>query len=154
MAVGKYTRLMRDYDGEPTSLSLPSAQLTAANFDAQVVLNVALGAAIMGICISPAVEKIEYGNSIVTPVTASTNPLCQRENRWLVRYHDAVTGDKKTATIGCADLTKLDPNNRGYAEIGDGAAVDAFVTAFEAFVLTDLGNAVEIDSIQFVGANL
>lgn len=154
MAVGMYKRTMRDYDGESTTFSVPAAQVTAANFDAQVVLNVALGAAIVGMTIDSALEKIEYGNSIVTPVTGSSNPLCQRENRWLVRYHDSVTGEKITRTIGCADLTLLDPNNRGYAHIGDGGAVDAFVTAFEAYVLSDAGNAVVIDSIQFVGANI
>lgn len=147
-----YLRTMRDYDGEPTTFTVPSETLTAANFDAQVALNVALGVAIVGITRGE-MARISYGNDIFG-VLKSDDPLCQRENRWLVRYHDVTTGKNLRRELGTADLTLLDPNNRGFAQIGDAGPVDAFVTAFEAFVLSDAGNAVEIDSIQFVGANI
>lgn len=146
-----YIRQMTDYDAESTTFRVPTAVLTAANFDAQVVLNVNLGVAIVGMTLG-ALQKITYSNEILSPAVCNA-PLAQRENKWLVRYHDDSTGDKHWASLGTADLTLLDENNRGYAEMGDAGPVDAFVDAFEAFVLTELGNAVVVDSIQFVGAN-
>lgn len=146
-----YTRSLTDYDAETTVFRVNSTALTAGNFDAQVALNVALGVAIAGITLGT-LQKISYGNEILSP-GVNDDPLAQRENKWLIRYHDTATGNPYTVELGTADLTKLDANNRGYAEIGDAAEVDAFVTAFEAYVLSPAGNAVAIDSIQFVGRN-
>jgi len=146
-----YTRTMTDYDAESTVFRVNSTPLSAANFDAQVALNVALGAAIAGMTLGT-LQRIAYGNEILSP-GVNDEPLAQRENKWLIRYHDTTTGDNYTVELGTADLTLLDPNNRGYAEIGDAGAVDAFVTAFEGYVLSPAGNAVAIDSIQFVGRN-
>lgn len=146
-----YTRTMSDYDGESTIFRVNSAQLTAANIDAQIALNVALGVAIVGIT-RGTLQKIAYGNEVVSP-GVSSDPLAQRENKWLIRYHDDTTGEAQRVELGTADLTKLDGNNRSYAEMGDGAEVDAFVAAFEAYVLSAAGNAVVVDSIQFVGRN-
>jgi len=148
---GIYTRTMIDYDSEATTFRVRATQLTAANFDAQVALNVALGAAIVGITRGH-VTKIAYANEVVTQPTPD-DPLSQRENKWLIRYHDASTGDKYTCELGTADLSVLDPNNRGFAQMGDADVVDAFVDAFEAYVVSADDNAVEIDSIQFVGRN-
>jgi len=147
-----YTRTMKDYDGEPTTFRVRTLALTAANFDAQVALNVALGTAIVGITRGH-VQKIVYSNEIISP-TVPDDPLSQRENKWLIRYHDAVTSeDLGPLELGTADLTVLDPNNRGYAEMGDAGPVDAFVSAFEAYVVSPDDNAVVVDSIQFVGRN-
>lgn len=147
-----YVRSMKDYDGETTTFRVNTADLTAANFDAQVALNVALGVGIVGITRGH-LQKISYGNEIVSPAVPD-DPLSQRENKWLIRFHDVVNNVAQSPIeLGTADLTMLDPNNRGYAHIGDGGAVDAFVDAFEAYVLSKDGNAVAIDSIQFVGRN-
>lgn len=151
--MGKYVRTYVDYDGEATTFQVKAADLTAANFDAQVALQVALGAATNGICLG-ALKKIEYGNVIDSPVLESDEPTAQRELKWLVKYHDATTADKLRLTIGTADPAALDPNARKQAYIGDGDVVDAFVTAFEAYVLSPLGNAVEIDQIVLVGRNI
>lgn len=147
-----YVRTMQDYDGESTTFRVNTAALTAANFDAQVALNVALGVGIVGITRGH-LQKIVYSNEIISP-SVPDDPLSQRENKWLIRFHDAVTEEKQSPIeLGTADLTVLDPNNRGYAQMGDAGAVDAFVDAFEAYVLSKDGNAVVIDSIQFVGRN-
>ena len=146
-----YVRSMTDYDGENTTFRVNATTLTAANFDAQVALNVALGVAIVGIT-HGALQKISYGNEILSPATCE-EPQAQRELKWLIRYRDDITGNPYTVELGTADTAALDPNNRGYAEIGDGGVVDAFVTAFEAYVLSPAGNAVSIDSIQLVGRN-
>jgi len=147
-----YSRTWIDYDGESTTFRARTAALTAANYDAQLTLQSALNTAMAGITRGH-VTKTAWGNEITAGATPD-DPLSQRENKWLIRYHDAVTDDAiSPMELGCADLTVLDPNNRGYAEMGDGDVVDAFVTAFEAYVLSPLGNAVVVDSLQFVGRN-
>lgn len=147
-----YLRTMLDYDGESTRFRVKSATLTAANFDAEVAKNVALGVGIVGITRGHVI-KIAYGNEILSPATPD-DPLSQRENKWLIRFHDAVTDEPQSPIeLGTADLTVLDPNNRGYAEMGDAGPVDAFVAAFEDYVLSADGNAVVVDSLQFVGRN-
>lgn len=147
-----YIRTMRDYDGEPTTFKVKTVPLSAANFDAEVAKNVALGVAIVGITRGH-LQRIVYSNEISSP-SVPDDPLSQRENKWLIRFHDTVTEEAQSPIeLGTADLTVLDPNNRGYAEMGDAGAVDAFVTAFEDMVVSADGNPVEIDSIQFVGRN-
>lgn len=146
-----YTRSMQDYDKETTIFRVNSAQLTAVNIDAEIAKNVALGVAIVGIT-RGALQKIAYGNEILSP-SVCDDPLAQRENKWLIRYHDDSTGEKLRVELGTADLTMLNPANRGFAHMGDGAEVDAFVDAFEAYVLSTDGNATVVDSIEFVGRN-
>jgi hypothetical protein len=147
-----YVRTMRDYDGEATVFSVNSALLNAGNIASEIAANTALGVAIAGIT-RGTVTRITYGNEIDSP-GVNSDPLAQRENKWLIRYHDTTTGKNHKVELGTADLMALDPNNRGYAYIGDGDVVDAFVSAFEAFVLApETNNAVAIDSIQFVGRN-
>jgi hypothetical protein len=150
--MGFYTRSLKDYDGETTTFRVRSADLNAGNIATQITLQANLGAAINDMVLG-ALNKITYGNDVLTPVVASDDPSAQRELKWLVNYHDTITGKKLRAELGTADTARLDPNARGQAQIGDGAEVDAFVTAFEAYVLSDAGNAVEVDSIILVGRN-
>jgi hypothetical protein len=82
--------------------------------------------------------------------SAPSDPVAQREVKWLVRYHDAA-GRKYSVEIPTADLSLLDTDS----EFLDLAATypAAFKTAFEDVVVSpaDDGSAVTIDSIQFVG---
>lgn len=151
---GKTSIQMRDYGNEASVSTFTVATLTAANFDAQATLRGALQSAILGISAVDMLAKIELGNTILNTVVGDDNPLAQRENKWLVQYHEtAAPAVKGTVTIPCADLAQLDPNDRAHAEIGDAGVVDAFVAAFEAYVLSENGNAVTIDEITFVGRN-
>jgi len=81
---------------------------------------------------------------------APTDPVAQREVKWLVRYHDAA-GRKFNVEIPTADLSLLDTGD----EFLDLATTypAAFVAAFEDVVVSpaDDGSAVTVDSIQFVG---
>jgi len=147
-----YTRTMTDYGAETTTFRVNTTPLTAANFDAQVALQVALGVAIVGIT-RGTLQKIVYGNEIQSP-GVSSDPFAQREIKWLIRYIDDTTGEPFRVELGCADMDALDPNNRGFANIGDGDVVDAFVSAFEDYVLSPNGNAVSVTSIELVGRNI
>lgn len=150
--MGFYTRSLKDYDGETTTFRVRAAQLNAGNIADQIALQAALGTAINDMVLG-ALNRITYGNEVDTPVVAASDPGAQRELKWLVNYHDTTTGKKLRAELGTANTARLDPNARGQAEMGDGAEVDAFVTAFEAYVLSDAGNAVAVDSIILVGRN-
>lgn len=143
-----YVRTMTDYDGESTTFRVNSETLTALNFDAEVALNVALGVAIVGVT-RGTLQKITYGNEIPSP-GVNSDPLAQRENKWLIRYTDDVTGKAWQVELGTADLTLLDPNNRGYMLISSGAGL-SFKTAFDDYVKSPDGNAVTMQSAQFVG---
>lgn len=149
--MGKGLVRFHDYDGEPSSVSFPAVDLTAANFDAQVAALAALRTALEGVCVDLQTGHL-IGNdyTVVTGSAArASSPLAQRENKWLVRYHDS--SDSYTLSIPCADLTTLDPNNRGFMDL-DGTEGAAFVSAFEAYV-NQGGGSVTVDSVQFVGRN-
>jgi hypothetical protein len=151
--VGKYTRTLIDYDGEKTVFRVHVDDLNASNFDAQLALQVALGSAINGIVVGN-LNKIEYGNETISGYDPPDDQWAQRETKWLITYKDAVTNKQYRCELGTADLEQLNPDNRDSAFIGDSGVVDAFVTAFEAYVLSpDTDNAVEIVSIVPVGRN-
>jgi len=155
MAVrGEFASTRIDYDGETSSFGFRIAEITAANQVAQHALRVALTAGVNGICLGNGIKHVEANVDALLNQDPATDPLAQRENKWLVQFSDDVTGKKYKVELPCADLTKLDPNNRKSAEIGDAAEVDAFVTAFEAYALSQDGNAVTVTGITFVGRNL
>lgn len=153
---GNFSIRYTDYDAEPSTASGACAVLTAVNFDAQAAAYLSFRDALAAITKG---LRVGYSHGLdeqtLAAKTAASDPLAQREIKWLVRYTDGVVDPSKThrMEIPGADLTFLDPNNRGYADLDD-ADVAAFVSAFEAFVLSPAGNAVTVDSIQFIGANL
>jgi len=152
---GRSTIRYNDYGGEGSTVSLRSEELTAVNFDAEgskfLAFRDALAAITLGLRIS-----YTHGNreETLAPGSEAASPLAQREAKWLVRYHSATGTDQYRMEIPCADLTLLDSNNKGFAEMGDAGVVDAFVSAFESFVLAEGGGAVVVDSIQHVGRNV
>lgn len=126
------------------------ATLTAGNFTAQNGLVSALFTAALDITLGA-----QAGTSIKAAATKSavnvTNSLAQRENKWLVRYHDA-NGTKFSLEVPTADLSLLDAGTE-FLNLVDGGVIAAFVDAFEAVVVSpdDPTLATTVDSIQFVG---
>lgn len=149
--MGKGVVRFHDYDGEPSSVTFPAADLTAANFDAQVAALASLRTALEGVAVDLQTGHFIGNDYVIVEGSAARadSPLAQRENKWLVRYHDS--NGAYTLTIPCADLTVLDPNNRGFMQIASGAGA-TFVSAFEAYV-NQGGGSVTVDSVQFVGRN-
>lgn len=81
----------------------------------------------------------------------SSNPLAQREIKWLVRAVDNVNGKNVQLEIPTADLSLLSGGS-DFLDLG-GTEAAALVTALEANVLSVDGNAISVSSIQFVGRN-
>lgn len=143
-------------DGSPetTSSSFPVTTMTPANAAAQITAQGNLLTALAGLTLGRYVQnETVYARNATGPQIPATDPLAQRENKWLMRYHDAVTYDKYQVSVGTADLSKHMANSE-FVDLtaGDGLALK---TAFEAVVVSpgNSANAVVLDSVQFVGRN-
>lgn len=143
----------KDYDNEAASFGIRSPIITALNFDAQETLRDAFLAALDDIVVGLRVGG-DWGNRDLVALGPSDDEEAQRELKWLVQYHDTGTLRSYTVEIPCADLLHLDPQDRANAEIGDAGHVDAFITAFDAFVRSPTGGVTAVDEITLVGRNV
>lgn len=142
--------------GEPESshATVAITTLTPANVAATATLcgnlKTALAALVLGRFIK---DELTYTRELLGAQIPATDPLAQRENKWLCRYHDATTFERFQVSFPTADLSKHMTNSE-FVDLsaGDGAA---FKTAFEAVVVppTDSSHTVVLDSMQFVGRN-
>ena len=155
--ISRASQTLQDYGtpgsgtgAEKSTWAFWTATLTAANFVAQTGLISTLYTAALDITVGAQAGSNVLAVSTVSAVEV-TNPQAQRENKWLVRYHD--TGSTKfTLEIPTADLSLLDTGTE-FLNLADGGPIAAFKTAFEAVVKSpdDPALSVTLDSIQFVG---
>lgn len=122
--------------------------VTAGNIVAQTAAIAALRLAVEGLTLG-----LEVAASIVAfdyiAAGIVTEPLAQRENKWLCRYHDNA-GTKFRLELPCAKLSLLDTGTEFLDLAGTEAA--AFKSAFEAYVVSPQdSSACVLDSMQFVG---
>jgi hypothetical protein len=68
-----------------------------------------------------------------------------------VSFHDTITFARYNIQVPTADSDLLDANDRAHARIGDAGYVDDFITKFNAYALSDAGNAVVVDEIALIG---
>lgn len=140
-------------DAESSSFRFPITTLTAANVVAQTALLATLDTAIQGVTmgvIRSTTTILEEELGLGTP---AGSPLAQRENKYLLRMHDLITGKKFTRSLPTADLSLL-ANNSEFLDITAGAGL-TLKNAIEAVVKSpyDGANAVVLDTVQFVGRN-
>lgn len=141
-----------DYGQERSSFAVVGADISSANYDAQQVEVIALSDAVEDIIIGQ-LTKREFTASVAFPDTAPvTNQFAQRELKWFVTYSDTVTGKLQSVEIATPDLALLVAGS-DLMNVSAGAGA-AFVTAFEAFVLSADGNPVTVESVRLVGRNL
>jgi len=135
--------------GEKSSFRFTITDLSAANFVAISGALTTLWTNIAALLLGSPVSRRVVAISQEVAASPVTDPLAQRENKWLVRYHDT-SGRKFTLELPTADLSLLDTNSEFLDLAGTEAA--AFVSAFEAVAKSpsDQSNIV-VDSIQFVG---
>jgi len=143
-------------DGTPEtgSFRVPITTVTAANYTAvQTALNDlqgALNAITIGDLQRTVTESSIFNTANPIP---STNPLAQRENKYLLRYHDSINGQKFRVSIPTADLS-VHMTNSEFIDLASGAGAN-LKTFFEAVVVSpnDASHPVVLDSAQFVGRN-
>lgn len=152
--MGKYIVTFRDFGipGERSTAQFPGPDVTSANIDTWLTETASLRTALEGITLGTVTKLTRVLSESPQPDTQPASQFAQRETKWLVRYHDAITGKKATLEVPTADLALLDPNSTGKADMTN-AAIVAFVTAFEAFVVGPDGNAAEVDELVHVGRN-
>jgi len=142
-----------DYDSEVGRMQVHSAPRTAANWAAQETLEgdlqIALAAIVLGTQIQTSVGN---RTTVIAPVPPAEQEA-QRELKALVQYYDSTTGKKYSLEIPSPDLANLDPGDKSHFNIGDAGVIDAFIAAFEAYALSDDGNAVVVTEMTLVGRN-
>ncbi len=142
----------KDYSNEATRFGFKMTQVTAANFDAQVILldniQTAVGNVALGTFLGKSMQAVDVA---VGPKATVVN--AQREAKWRVTYTDDVQSEGNGSfEIGMPDLSLLVAGT-GKMDVSAGAGA-ALVTAIEAGVVSRLGNAVTIDDIIHVGRNV
>lgn len=154
-----YTVSQTDYDGEITSTSVLTTQLTTANAAVELPKLATLKTAIDGISIGN-INKTQIvweTLPITAPGVRPSDQTAQRETKWLIRYYDSVTFREFSAEVGCADLTLLS-ENKNKVNLLDGQAPASgafadFKSAFEACVSSPDGNSVKLIEAMHVGRN-
>lgn len=123
--------------------------MSAANFVALTGEMSALRTATLDLVLGSEAGSTNLAASSTTAIE-NTDPLAQRENKWLVRYHDG-HGKRFTLEIPTAKLVLLDTGTE-FLDLTV-TVVATWVTAFETTAVSpdDSGSSVVVDSIQFVG---
>lgn len=144
-----YEKVYWEYgtNAKASTMSVHSPALNAGNIAAQEGLRAALEAAADAVSLGNSGSERFLATETTVAKNPSTNPLAQRENKWLVSMIESGSGNPVTFTIPCADLSLL---------AADGENMDStlteysdLVTAIEAFVRSNDGNTVTVTSIKF-----
>jgi len=152
--VSRIQQSYKDYSKEISRIRLYVTTITAGNLTAQVALHTTLFAALDAMTLGLQQKEETVLSTSVVNVTPATSPLAQRENKWLLRYHNGTTRKNFTTELPCADLTLLDPNNTDFVDKTTTEWTN-LKAAFEAVVVDpDDGGAVILDDAEFVGRNL
>ena len=147
-----------DYDGEPARTTFNTVEIDETNLVAQAAAANALRTAINALTLAP-VESAMITDRIWDAVTAISNPFAQREIKWVVIVQDAEGNKFKANEFPTANLDLLENNSKYLVKSGNvvvttaAAAVQAFITAYEAFALGNTGLALTVWDVYQVGRN-
>lgn len=142
---------IRDNGAEIGTVTLPGISMGAANFDAQVALQVALQTAIADLSLGTIYKQMRVASEAIVGLSLPAKGV-QREDKWLVRYHDNVTGQQLRLEIPCYDSSLLIDGKETIDKTT--AEYIAFKAAFEAYVVHEVepgnDNAVVVDDLVFM----
>jgi len=134
--------------GIPVEPADETAMITAAT-----AFKSALDAATLGVIVQWSYGGIQ---TIVNPSGKASSPSAQRENKLLIRYHDATNLKVMTASIPTIDLPNLvfETDANDFVSLSSPSFMSGLVTAWQAFVTNpETGNLTIVDSAQYVGRN-
>ena len=137
-------------NGKPQTahMKVHGMALTTANIDDQNSKAVALKNALVAISIGQLANYTVVSQSTDVSKAPASSTLAQRGVKWLIKYEDTVTHKIFRTEEPCADLTKL-VSGQELLDLSAGLGL-ALKTAFEAYVISDAGNAVAVASVQAV----
>jgi hypothetical protein len=147
-----------DYDREPTSVNVNTVEITAANLDAQTTLAQALRTAINGLILG-GVEQGVISDAFWDTVVPVTSPFAQREIKWTIISQDVSGNRFRSNELPMANLALLENASKyivknGIITVVAGAvAVQAFIDAYEAFAVSNNGEALTVIDIYQSGRN-
>jgi hypothetical protein len=144
-----------DASGEISRVEMNITTLTAGNFAATtgaVASGGALADAISGLSLCTLANVDIVADRTATGGAAPVSNYAQREIGLLVSYQDSVTGKKYRVTIPGPDWATIGQAGSDMVDPAD-ALWTAFVSAFEANVISEAGNAVTILGGWLVGRN-
>lgn len=149
---GKFSITYKDYNGESSAASIPIPTITDGNIATITPQLGSLETAISGVTVGRVSREVTQGNVVDNGDSPSSDPLAQREIKWLVTLVDTVTGDTLRREIPTADLSLL-ANNVDTLDLtaGAGASLKAAVEAVAENPET--GNSVIVTEVRFVGRN-
>lgn len=145
--------LYMDYSFENSPAGFRGVDLTAANFDAQNTLMDNLVGAVQAIILGTKIKDTRKATVEEFSKTRPASAFAQRELKWRVIYNDTVNpAGNGSLEMPTPDLQFLDANGTHLDLASTEGA--AFVTAFEAYQRSKLGNTVEVQSVELVGRNI
>lgn len=153
MAKGQYVVSLWDYDKEPTTVTVPTIVIDETTLVVQSAFMDTFLSAVQGVTIGVVYKETRTFEIDTIAGTPPGDNLAQRENKWLVQMTDDVTFDALVMTIGTADLSLLDDQNRGVMDKTN-PAYTAIKLAIENFYVSKAGNGVTVGDLVFVGRNL
>ena len=147
-----------DYDSEKSGTSINLAETTELTLAAQNSAITTLRNAMDDLTIAP-VSKASQTDIIFDTPVVPTDPFAQREIKWVVIAQDASGNKFKANEIPTANLDLLENGSKYLVKSGvttvvtAAAAVNAFVSAYEALALSQSGQALTVVDIYQVGRN-
>lgn len=159
--MGSFSVTQRDYDNEPTVVTVNTADRTAANWDAMAAKDLAFQVAVAAATLGNMTKTVTTGKVSPLGYGPSSDPKAEREEKAMVLFHDTVTFKTGQLEIGCIDIESHRlPSNPALIWKKDSAENDplwdAVVTALEDTYLYVEGgaNAVEVTKIVIVHKNI
>ncbi len=149
---GRYRHSLGDWDSQKRQFSFDTAVVTAANHDAEKAAHDALVAAIADVTLGELdFEEFVADREQIRPFVRSANSVAQVNIEMVVTFEDDVTLAQQATRIPTADLedetlwtigtNRWDPTDAKWV---------TFIAAFEAHVLSKLGNAVSIVKVEYL----
>ena len=149
---GVFRMSLVDWDHQRRQFSFDTTVVTAANHDAQKATHNALVAAIEDVTLGNGVfDEFVGDRAYQSPVAAAFDTPAQVNIQWVVTYQDATTTQEYNVRIPTADITDSTLFQAGSNEWDPtDAKWVAFVSAFEAHVLSPNGNAVTVQKVVYL----
>ncbi len=149
---GRFRLSLGDWDSQKRQLSFDSVVVTAANHDAQKASHDALVAAIMDVTLGTLdFEEFVADREQIRPFVRAAAMSAQVNIEFVVTYEDDVTLTQHNVRVPTADLeddtlwtigtNEWDPTDAKWV---------AFIAAFEAHVMSPLGNAVSVVKVVYL----
>lgn len=147
-----------DYSGESSAVAVNIPNLDATNVEdyTDTTIGTPLGnfkAALDALTLMNETVIHVGAARIISPPTLPNDENAQREQKMLLKYVDTVTGKKYRFTVPGIDRTLVAQQGTDVVDFGNNVLVIALVAAFEAGMVSELGNAVSVYGASLIGVN-